>query len=94
MRFLVAHGAPINASDKDSKTLLHQAAEWGSLDLILALVAHGASINAGDKEFVTPLHLAAPQVHPDIICALVRHGATIDARLQRQAFHDIASSGL
>lgn len=54
VRFLVAHGAPIEATNLTGYTALHHAAEHGSLDAARVLLAAGANPKHTNLEGVTP----------------------------------------
>ncbi len=50
---------PLNALDKEGKTILHHAACYGKDKVVKLLVTYGANINIVDKEGKTPLHYTA-----------------------------------
>ncbi|MGH7702149.1 MAG: ankyrin repeat domain-containing protein, partial [Gemmatimonadales bacterium] len=54
IRFLVAHGARVNAWNRTGFTALHHAAENGSLEAALALLQAGADPAAPNKVGQTP----------------------------------------
>jgi uncharacterized protein len=58
-RFLIDHGADVNARNLEGVTPLHQAAYGGSENVAKLLIAKGADVNAIDLKGRTPLHLAA-----------------------------------
>ena len=55
VRFLLAHGAPIEATNLTGYAALHHAAEYGSLDAARVLLAAGADPKHTNLEGVTPL---------------------------------------
>ena len=57
MKFLLEHGADVNARDNTLKDSLHFLAEHGGyLEVARMLVRHGADINSRDDSGKTPLH--------------------------------------
>jgi ankyrin repeat protein len=54
IRFLLAHGANIEATNRTGFTALHHAAEFGSLDAARVLLAAGADPKHTNAEGVTP----------------------------------------
>jgi ankyrin repeat protein len=54
LRFLVAHGASIEATNRTGFTALHHAAEYGSLDAARVLLAAGADPKRANLEGITP----------------------------------------
>lgn len=72
--FLVAHGADVNARDRDGGSPLHSA---GTAQVTEALIDKGANVNALDRRGWTPLHMASD---PDIARVLLAHGANVNAK--------------
>jgi len=66
IRFLLAHGAPIEATNLTGFTALHHAAEYGSLDAARVLLAAGADPKHTNLEGVTPLARARQEGHLDV----------------------------
>ena len=66
IRFLLAHGAPIEATNLTGYTALHHAAEYGSLDAARALLAAGADPKHTNLEGVTPLARARQEGHLEV----------------------------
>jgi len=66
IRFLVAHGASIEATNLTGFTALHHAAEYGSLDAARVLLAAGADPKHTNLEGVTPLARARQEGHLDV----------------------------
>ena len=61
-------------------TLLHHAADTGSLRVAKLLVEHGANTNARDYiYYASPLHRAGLNGHLEMIAFLLDHGARINA---------------
>jgi ankyrin repeat protein len=56
-RLLTAHGADVNALDKDHETVLHQASRHVSLEVAWILLEHGADLNLENKEGKIPFQL-------------------------------------
>ncbi|MBO4344120.1 MAG: ankyrin repeat domain-containing protein, partial [Victivallales bacterium] len=75
-RFLIAHGADINAKGNGDETLLHCAAKL-DIALVRYLVEHGLDVNARNKEGATPLYHAIVNDRLDIAEYLISRGADI-----------------
>ena len=77
---LLAHGADVNARDKDGETYLHHAAKAGTGKEAELLLAHGADVNAKDSSGRTPLHYAARYGNKQFAELLLAHGADVNAK--------------
>src|SRR6267378_8644704 len=66
IRFLLAHGAQIEATNFTGFTALHHAAEYGSLDAARVLLAAGADPKHTNLEGVTPLARARQEGHVEV----------------------------
>jgi ankyrin repeat protein len=66
IRFLLAHGAPIEATNHTGFTALHHAAEAGSVDATRVLLAAGADPKHTNLEGETPLARARRDGHLDV----------------------------
>ncbi len=93
VRFLIAHGAHLNAVNINGVTPLHIACRTPSLllqangvnsakETIRVLLEAGAKVNVSDIRGNTPLHLAARNAYLDAedLQLLVKAGAKLDAR--------------
>ena len=76
---LLAAGADVNASTKNSMTALHYAAEASAefkpLQFVETLVAAGAKVNAQICDGRTALHFALEEDNQDVAEYLIKHGA-------------------
>jgi ankyrin repeat protein len=84
-KFLLEHGALVNAVDPNKRTPLYIAMEHIYQDdqaplLISLLLEKGADINATTAEGDTPLLLAMARRLWGIILVLLKHGADVDAK--------------
>ncbi len=79
-KFLIEHGAEVNARDYFGFTPLHEAVVRGSYNVAKLLIEEGANVNAKDKYGYTPLHLAAIYNRPKLAELLIKHGADVNAK--------------
>ena len=63
-------------------TLLHDASQFGQMEVAELLIARGADLNAKDKVGATPLHYAALGGHIGIINLLVAKGAELNKKAE------------
>ncbi|XP_044126158.1 protein phosphatase 1 regulatory subunit 12C-like isoform X4 [Bufo gargarizans] len=77
VRQLLTAGAPINGTNVDGLTALHQACIDENLDMVQFLVENGASVNQQDNEGWTPLHAAASCGFVSIAQYLISKGASV-----------------
>ena len=64
MRFLLKHGARVDAADEFLQTPLHMAASLGRLEVARILLDHGADPNLRNDRNEVPLHLLSGMPHP------------------------------
>jgi ankyrin repeat protein len=81
-RWLIDHGAPANAIDKDQRTALHWACARGaSVDFIHYLLDHGAERSLRDANGDTPIDVARQRRKEKIVAALTaKHPAKRKSR--------------
>jgi hypothetical protein len=81
VKFMIQHGADINAHDEDGRTPLIFAANSNKLPLetVKMLIEHGANINAKNTDGWTPLYLAKLHGETPIVEALTKAGAKYTA---------------
>ncbi len=80
VRFLISHGAEINARTDAGDTPLHWAAVDDRMNAAKLLLAEGAEINPKDKDGNTPLHWAAARGHVEMTELLIAHGADLKTK--------------
>lgn len=76
---LIEQGHPVKEQDSAGWTPLHEACNWGRVDIVNLLLDNGADINdpgGSGCEGVTPLHDAASNAHFEIIDLLLKRGAS------------------
>lgn len=78
VEILITYNADMTAVTVAGYSLLHQAVEANSLDLVTYFLAKGFDINVSSVSGNTPLGLAAQGVHHDIVQTLIDHGAMLD----------------
>jgi uncharacterized protein len=74
-RFLLDHGARVDARDRLGNTALHWAAERGALKVMRVLIAAHATIDAQNHDGATPLMIAADQAKVAAVRLLLQAGA-------------------
>jgi ankyrin repeat protein len=79
-KFLIEHGAKVNAKDYFGLTPLHEAVVRGSFRVAKVLVENGANVNAKDRYGYTPLHLTAIYNRPKMALFLIKHGAKVNVK--------------
>lgn len=81
-RTLLCKGADVNTELKDGFTVLHTAAEQGSVDIIELLLGAGAASDTpatfGELSNVIPLHLTVMNKHIEATKLLVKRGVGIN----------------
>lgn len=108
-RLLLEYGADVNQKNKRSGssismefvygvTALHEAAEWGSVELAHLLIKAGADVEAVDEGGITVLHKAVMNYmgSTHIVELLLAHGVDIDAHYGNRkatALHHVATRG-
>ncbi|XP_053428198.1 ankyrin repeat domain-containing protein 16 isoform X2 [Nycticebus coucang] len=70
-----AWGMDIEATNRDYKRPLHEAASMGHRDCVLYLLGRGAAVDCLKKADWTPLMMACTRKNLEVIQDLVRHGA-------------------
>jgi ankyrin repeat protein len=77
VRFLLEHGADVNARSRGGQTPLHDASYGGALEVVRLLLEHGANVKVKKKYGTsrTALQEAAEQGHDEIVKLLREHGA-------------------
>lgn len=90
VKFLLARGANVHASNDDGCNALHLAAQSGSATIAQVLLAAARRrrerlLNAATASGHTPLMLAAAHGHAHAIDVLVAAGAAVDGKSDKQA---------
>jgi quinoprotein dehydrogenase-associated probable ABC transporter substrate-binding protein len=78
VRYLVGHGAHVNAVDGEGYPALVNAARFGFTTVATYLVEHKADPNQPDRSGWTPLMYAAWGDRADLAIVLLAHGAKLD----------------
>lgn len=60
---LMAHGADVNAHDKDGDTALHLACEYGFVGIVKILLHHGGDKTIKNNKGLSPLNIADAKEH-------------------------------
>lgn len=79
VRYLVGHGAHVDAVDGEGYPALINASRYGFKDVATYLVEHKASTNTSDRTGWTPLMYGAWGDDPVLTNMLLAHGAKLDA---------------
>jgi quinoprotein dehydrogenase-associated probable ABC transporter substrate-binding protein len=79
VRYLLGHGAHVNALDGEGHPALVNASRYGFKRIATYLVEHKADPNLADRSDWTPLMYAAWDDDPDLANMLLRAGAKLDA---------------
>lgn len=66
------------AESKKEWTPMHFAAEYGSLNVILALVSRGAGLDPTDSQLRTPLMVAIENLKTAVARTLIELGADVE----------------
>ncbi len=94
-RFLLEHGANVDATNKQGRTPLHETAlcyaEYS--DAVELLVQHGARMDLRDKRGDTPLHFAAKYGHVTICKFFIERGADPKNDVFKGTLHMAAEHG-
>ncbi|KAI0903825.1 ankyrin [Ustulina deusta] len=80
VRFLLGHGAEIDARDRDSCTPLHWAAWAGKLESTKGLLKGNADVNAKDRRDRTALFGAAGGGYTEVVEFLLSYNANRSIR--------------
>lgn len=72
IKYLLRHGADLEAKTTDGWTPLHCASRWNNIEVAEYLLESGANINARSSGGNTPLHLAASNGRYSLTCDLVQ----------------------
>ena len=79
-RYLLAHGADVDARNKDEQTPLHLATEAGCAEMVDLLLTHGSDVHATSGSGATPLYYSARSNDVDIVETLLDAGADPNVR--------------
>jgi quinoprotein dehydrogenase-associated probable ABC transporter substrate-binding protein len=79
VRYLLSHGAHVDARDGEGYTPLINATRFGFIEVATYLVAHHADANLPDRSNWTPLMFAAWDDSPPLVTLLIGHGAKLDS---------------
>ena len=81
VRFLIGHGAQVDARDHSKTTPLIVAAQLGHLEMVRLLLEHGADVNAHSETLHwSGLHYAADNGHVEVLELLLRAGGRTHKR--------------
>ncbi|MDE2149672.1 MAG: ankyrin repeat domain-containing protein [Gammaproteobacteria bacterium] len=80
VRYLLAHGAAVNAPNGNGYTPLVDATRFGFDQIATCLAGHGADVNRADASGWNPLHYAAWTDNDALVRALVAQGAKVNAQ--------------
>jgi len=80
VRFLLDHGADVDAEDDNRLTPLHVISRYGNIKATRLLLEHGARVDARDDNHSTPLHIAFRSGSAGVARLLLEYGADINAQ--------------
>jgi hypothetical protein len=80
VRYLVEHGADVNADGGKYGNPLEAAIIENHVEIVRCLVENGADVNAQDGKYGNPLQAAVIKNRVDIVRCLVEHGADVNAQ--------------
>ena len=80
LRRALQEGANVNALTDGNRTLLIEAAENGTLELVQLLLKYKADVKAHDYLGRTPLMMASCKRRPLIVKALIKEGAEVNEK--------------
>lgn len=81
VRFLLKHGAQVDAKARNAVQPIHEASWSGSIEVLDALIEAGAMVDCSDIFGYQPLHWATMTAsQPEVIRYLSRRGADIEAK--------------
>ncbi|GFO07798.1 ankyrin-3 [Plakobranchus ocellatus] len=74
MKVMLEHGANINAKCKNGNTVLHIAAQFSRVSIVLFLIDNGADVHALNNNNLTFLDYVSPEIYLYLINALLGKG--------------------
>jgi cytohesin len=80
LRYLLTHGASVEARDNYGQTALHLAVQRRDTALVELLLGQGARPNTPDAAGYTPVHLATAAGSPRLLATLLRAGGDVSSR--------------
>ncbi len=80
IRFLVKHGANVDAADREGNTVLHVASIFGFIEIVQTVAARTENINVYNIYGNTPLHFSIKYKQLYAMQRLLRYGADINVR--------------
>ena len=95
VRFLLDHGADVDAEDDNRSTPLHVISKHGNVKAARLLLEHGARVDARDNDQSTPLHLASRNGNVEAVRLLLERGADVHALNDKRStpLHFASQSG-
>jgi len=78
VRMLLSAQADVNATDEDTKTPLHRAAQTGNAESVRSLIDGGSDVMASDHCRWMPLHYACQDGHLDVASILLNAKAAVE----------------
>lgn len=79
-RWLLEHGASVDARDVHETTPLLVAVKMGREDIVKLLIHHGADVNQKDSHGNRSVHYCASRCLPKILKILVQNGAMVNVQ--------------